>query len=118
MVLFGGALNFVVDVYNRASSNLLFDPATPATAGVAAPPIVNIGKMRNTGIDFSIGHQGRNWNVSFNGSHYKNEIVSINGVQDFFYGPITTRYGNQVINKVGSSDRLILRLHSGWLLQG
>ena len=101
MVLFGGALNVVVDVYRRATSNLLFDPQTPATAGIAAPPIVNIGKMKNTGIDFSVGHQAASWNISFNGSHYKNEIVSINGVQDFFYGPITTRYGNQVINKVG-----------------
>ena len=101
MVLFDGALNVVIDVYRRATSNLLFDPQTPATAGIAAPPIVNIGKMRNTGIDFSVSHQAANWNVSFNGSHYKNEIVSINGVQDFFYGPITTRYGNQVINKVG-----------------
>ena len=101
MQLFDGALSLVVDVYRRASSNLLFDPRTPATAGIANPPIVNIGQMKNTGIDFSIGHQGRDWNVSFNGSHYKNEIVSINGVQDFFYGPITTRYGNQVINKVG-----------------
>ena len=39
---------------------------------------------------------------TINGSHYKNEIVSIDGVQDFFYGPISTRFGNQVINKVGS----------------
>ena len=101
MTLFEGALNVVVDVYSRNTSNLLFDPQTPGTAGIAAPPIVNIGKMKNTGIDFSIGHTARNWNVAINGSHYKNEIVSINGVQDFFYGPITTRYGNQVINKVG-----------------
>ena len=48
--------------------------------------------MRNTGIDFSIGHQAAPGTSTFNGSHYKNEIVSINGVQDFFYGPITTRY--------------------------
>ena len=101
MALFDGAINLVVDVYRRASSNVLFDPRTPATAGVAAPPIVNIAKIRNTGVDFSIGHQGRAWNISFNGSHYKNTIVSINGVQDYFYGPITTRRGNQVINKVG-----------------
>lgn len=101
MQLFGGALNVVVDVYNRASNNLLFDPRTPATAGIASPPIVNIAKMRNTGVDFSIGHRASAWNVSLNGSHYKNKIVSINGVQDFFYGPITTRFGNQIINKVG-----------------
>ncbi|HEV7387061.1 MAG TPA: TonB-dependent receptor [Gemmatimonadaceae bacterium] len=101
MVLFNGALNFVVDVYKRNTNNLLYDPALPATAGVASPPIVNVGKMKNTGIDFSLGHQAASWSVTFNGSHYKNEIVSINGVQNFFYGPISTRYGNQVINQVG-----------------
>lgn len=101
MVLFDGKVNFIVDVYRRATTNLLFDPRLPATAGVAAPPIVNVGEMKNTGVDFSIGHQAATWSISFNGSHYKNEIVSIDGVQDFFYGPISTRFGNQVINQVG-----------------
>ncbi len=101
MALFNGQLNFIVDVYERSTSNLLFDPRLPATAGVADPPIVNVGKMRNKGIDFSLGHTAASWSVSFNGSHYKNEIISINGVQDFFYGPISTRFGNQVINQVG-----------------
>jgi TonB-linked SusC/RagA family outer membrane protein len=101
MVLLNGMFNVVVDVYRRATSNLLFAPQQPATAGVAAPPILNIGQMRNTGVDFSVGHQAASWNVTFNGSHYKNKIVSINGVQDFFFGPIATRFGNQVINQVG-----------------
>ena len=99
--LFNGAVNVVVDLYERRTNNLLFDPPLPATAGVADPPIVNVGKMSNKGIDFSVGHQTASWSVFFNGSHYKNKIVSIDGVQDFFYGPITTRYGNQVINQVG-----------------
>jgi hypothetical protein len=101
MVLFGGLFNVVVDVYRRNTNNLLFNPATPATQGVASPPIVNIGKMRNTGFDFSIGHVSSTWNATFNGSHYSNKIVSIDGVQDFFYGPVSTRFGNQVINQVG-----------------
>ena len=101
MVLFNGLLNLVVDVYQRSTSNLLFDPRLPATAGVVDPPILNVGKMKNTGIDFTVGHQAASWSLSFNGSHYKNEIVSINGVQDFFFGPISTRFGNQVINQVG-----------------
>ena len=102
LALFAGKINLVVDVYKRETSNLLFDPRTPGTAGVAAPPIVNVGTMRNRGIDFSIGHNGATWSATFQGSHYKNEIVSIDGVQDFFFGPISTRFGNQVINKVGS----------------
>jgi TonB-linked SusC/RagA family outer membrane protein len=101
VALFDGKINVVLDVYQRNTNNLLFDPRLPGTAGVAAPPIVNIGSMKNRGFDFSIGHQGINWNATLQGSHYKNEIVRIDGVQDFFYGPITTRFGNQVINQVG-----------------
>ncbi|MDH3477756.1 MAG: SusC/RagA family TonB-linked outer membrane protein [Gemmatimonadota bacterium] len=102
---FGGSTSLVIDVYQRETDNLLFDPPTPGAAGVAAPPIVNIGKMKNRGIDFSLGYTGTvgagTWSASFNGSHYRNEIVRIDGVQDFFYGPIETRYGNQVINQIG-----------------
>ena len=101
LVLFNGVLNVVLDVYNRVTDNLLFDPATPATAGIASPPIVNIGKMSNKGFDFSVGHAGSWWNASFNGSHYNNKIVSIDGVQTQFFGPIGTRIGNSTINMVG-----------------
>ncbi len=104
MSLFQGALDVVLDVYRRTTDNLLFDPRTPATAGVAAPPIVNIGKMRNAGFDFSVGHTGSWWNATFNGSHYKNAILSIDGVQTFFFGPGATRIaldGSQTINMVG-----------------
>jgi TonB-linked SusC/RagA family outer membrane protein len=101
-----GRGTFTADVYQRNTNNLLFDPRTPATAGSAAPPIVNIGKMRNKGIDFSLGYRGTlggstAWSVSLNGSHYKNEIVQIDGVSQFFYGPISVREQNPVINQVG-----------------
>jgi TonB-dependent starch-binding outer membrane protein SusC len=101
-----GKGNFVVDFYQRETDNLLFDPPNPATAGVVNPAIVNVGKMRNRGVDFSIGYngtlgEGTLWSVNFNGSHYRNKIVRIDGEHDFFFGPIETRFGNQVINKVG-----------------
>ena len=101
LVLFNGMFNVVFDIYKRSTDNLLFDPRTPATAGIAAPPIVNIGKMENKGFDFSIGHTASWWNVAFNGSHYKNKIVRIDGVQDYFFGPDITRFHQIVINQVG-----------------
>lgn len=101
ITMLGGKMSFVVDVYQRDANNLLFNPPTPATAGLASPPFVNIGKMQNTGVDLSAGYNTPSWSLSLNGSKYKNKIVSIDGVQDFFYGPINTRFGNQVINKVG-----------------
>jgi len=103
LVLFNGLLDVVFDVYKRNTNNLLFDPRTPATAGIASPPIVNIGKMENKGFDFSIGHRASWWNVNFNGSHYKNKIVSIDGLQDAFFGPDPTRFKQIVINKVGEA---------------
>ncbi len=104
--LFGGSTAFQVDVYERNSDNLLFNPALPATAGQAAAPIVNIGQMRNRGVDGSLGLRGTlgeelNWNVNLNGSHYRNEIVRIDGQQTQFPGPIGTRTGTIVMNRVG-----------------
>jgi TonB-dependent starch-binding outer membrane protein SusC len=99
--LFNGYLNVIADFYTRKTNNLLYNPALPATAGVASSPIVNIGKMQNKGFDLSVGHQGDKWNATIQGSHYKNEILQIDGVQNFFYGPVTTRFGNQTINKLG-----------------
>jgi TonB-linked SusC/RagA family outer membrane protein len=101
LTMFDGMISVVFDAYSRKTSNLLYNPATPGTAGLASPPIVNVGSMSNKGFDFSIGHSGPAWTVNFNGSHYKNEILSIDGVQNFFYGPIATRFGNQVINQIG-----------------
>jgi len=101
-----GRFSFALDVYERNTDNLLFSPDLPATAGIANPPVVNIGKMKNTGFDFQFGTRGSFdngmlWSINFNGSHYKNEIVRIDGESEFFFGPIATRFGNQVINQVG-----------------
>lgn len=101
LALFANALSVTADVYTRLTDNLLFNPLLPATAGTAAPPIVNIGAMRNSGIDFSVGHTGRAWSLTFNGSHYTNKIVRIDGVQDFFLSNRSTRIGQMVINKIG-----------------
>jgi len=104
--MFEGKLSFALDVFQRDTENLLFSPNLPATAGVASPPVANVGEMRNTGFDLQLGTRGTIndeilWSIDFNGSHYKNEILRIDGDQDFFFGPIATRFGNQVINQVG-----------------
>jgi TonB-linked SusC/RagA family outer membrane protein len=104
---FQGKGTFSADVYRRNTNNLLFDPRAPAAAGSAAPPIINIGKIRNDGVDFSIGYRGQfgastQWSVNFNGSHYKNKILQIDnlGTQSFV-GPFSLREQNPVINQVG-----------------
>jgi TonB-dependent starch-binding outer membrane protein SusC len=107
--MFDGRLNIALDVYQRDTNDLLFAPQLPATAGAAAPPVVNIGQMRNTGFDFTIGTRGNfsrdlSWSLAFNGSHYKNEILNIDGSASFFFAPVTMgRHGFTPINQVGQS---------------
>ncbi len=104
--LWHGKGSLSVDWYDRKTDNLLFPPALPGTAGTAASPFINIGKMSNKGIEFSLGYsgnlgEGKLWNVTFNGSHYTNKIVQLDGSATEFFGPIVTREQNAVINRLG-----------------
>ena len=105
MGLWNGTGTVSMDVYQRNSNNLLFDPRTPATAGTAAPPIVNIGKIQNTGFEVSLGLRGGSktqWSVTLNGSHYTNKIVQIDAQGDSsFFGPSPLRESDVVINEIG-----------------
>jgi TonB-linked SusC/RagA family outer membrane protein len=103
MTLMDGLLNVVLDVYRRQTNNLLFDPRLPATAGIAAPPIVNVGKMRNTGFDLSIGHQSPSWGATLNLGHYKNKIIAIAGETESFFATVIDIRADVpiVINQVG-----------------
>jgi TonB-linked SusC/RagA family outer membrane protein len=107
LAVFQGRGILTVDVYQRQTDNLLFPPRTPATAGAAAPPLQNVGSMRNRGVDVSLGYRGTlgdrtAWSVTLNGSHYKNKIVRIdNAGTQFFFGPNPTRLTDHVINMVG-----------------
>src|SRR3989475_11837868 len=76
---FDGRGTLTLDVYQRQTDNLLFPATIPATQGRGNSPIVNIGSMRNRGIDFSIGYRGTlgeqtPYSVNFNGSPYKKKI--------------------------------------------
>ncbi|MEM8523440.1 MAG: TonB-dependent receptor [Bacteroidota bacterium] len=102
-----GALEVVFDVFDRTVDGILFAPQQPAAAGNAGAPILNVGKMRNRGLDFSIGYNGTigselGFNVNMNFTHYRNEILSIDGSQDFFFGNFGGRFGNIIRNEVGS----------------
>ena len=111
--LLNNSINVVLDVYNRYTNNLLFNPALPGTAGASSPPFVNVGEMQNKGFDFAITYRKNvnkdlGFNASLNLSHYKNEIKKVSGDNDFFYsdggGGLNGRLPNggiSVINKVG-----------------
>lgn len=103
-VFWKGKLSVTADWYNKISTGLLFPVSLPALLGDATPPNVNVGNVKNTGIDVLIGSKGNfsknwSWDVQATFSHYKNRIVKLNGlrfIDDFF-----TQYGYYIRNEVG-----------------
>ena len=105
--LYNGKLLLVFDLYERTTDGLLFNPALPATGGTAAAPFVNIAKMENKGVDFSVDYRTTigNANVNFgvNASHYKNKILDIDGSSTSFFSPGgDTRIGRTSINIINN----------------
>jgi len=86
---FNGKLDVILDVWRKDTKDLLLQLPIPATNGFdAAAPSVNIGKMRNQGIDIAISTRGRiakdlGFDVSFTGGALKNEITEIASGQTY-----------------------------------
>lgn len=82
MTILQGKLGFNLDLYNRTTSDMLYQVTLPATQGTATIPYVNVGEMNNKGIDFAVNFQdntkgGFSYGVSANISAYKNKVVKL-----------------------------------------
>lgn len=66
------------DYYIKNTDNIIYNVPVTGLTGVTSI-YKNIGKMRNTGFEFSLGgdiirNKDLNWNVEFNIAHNKNEL--------------------------------------------
>ena len=82
--LFNGKLDFSVDVYKKDTKDLLVDQFLNGLEPQLTKPRVNIGTMRNTGVDVILNYHGAagrefTYDLGVTFSHYKNQkIESIN----------------------------------------
>ena len=78
---FSGRIQTTLDFYDRESEDLLVSTPIPLTSGVGQNPIVNIGSVRNTGVEIYLSTRNIDgafsWDTDFNISFNKNEIVDI-----------------------------------------
>ena len=87
---FGWKLNFSVDVYNRLTDGLLIQIPLPLYSGTSgtgaiAPPFINVGTVRNRGLDLHLSSRNIigngedfNWTTDFTLSHNKNKVLKLN----------------------------------------
>ncbi|MFD3000173.1 SusC/RagA family TonB-linked outer membrane protein [Pontibacter toksunensis] len=107
--LFNGKIDLTADYYVKEIQDLLFNPEFPGTAGAATVPFVNIGQMRNSGIDASVtGHIEATSDLRFDITGilttYNNEILKIsNGAQNFDLEQRRFNGSNIIRNRVGDA---------------
>lgn len=84
-----GAIDFTIDYYQKNIDDLLFSPELAGTVGQGTAPAVNIGKMKNQGIDMSVYGQktfGKDLklNATLTLTTYHNKIVKITDGVTYF----------------------------------
>lgn len=87
--LFNGAIDFTIDYYQKNIEDLLFSPELAGTVGQGTAPAVNIGQMKNKGIDMSIyGEKKISNDLKLNATAtlttYNNKIVKITDGVNYF----------------------------------
>ena len=79
-------LNFVVDYYHRTTNNMLIDTEIPSTSGFQVATI-NGGEILNSGIEIGLSSQNFTgdftWSTNLNIAFNRNEILSLEGDNDF-----------------------------------
>jgi TonB-linked SusC/RagA family outer membrane protein len=99
-----------LDLYSKHNKDLLYDPELPAIAGVSTYPFVNVGEMKNNGIDLQViyRHTWSDFNFEVNGQFttYNNTIVKIAQGVDYFdaggYSRIGTFNRNILDEEIGT----------------
>jgi TonB-linked SusC/RagA family outer membrane protein len=107
-LMFDGKLDIGIELWSKNTEDLLFQqPVSVLTGPFAAAPSVNVGKMRNTGLDFSIVNKGKagavTYEVVLNGGFLNNEIVELaEGIENLPNRSASYRGITPVLNQVGS----------------
>ncbi|MBS3772105.1 MAG: SusC/RagA family TonB-linked outer membrane protein, partial [Bacteroidales bacterium] len=79
-----------IDLWQRVTEDMLYPKRIPDVLGQASAPSINVGEMKNVGLDVELGYQGTalndelTYNVAVNVSHYRNEIVKLSNVEEEF----------------------------------
>jgi len=102
MTVLGGKLDFSAEYYQKRINGLLFEDQSPATAGGADLPTVNIGNIENKGVDFNATYHESvgefKFDIGLNVTRYKSNVVDL---PNNYFDSGSTRTGNFVRNQVG-----------------
>lgn len=94
---FNNRLNGSFNYYYNKTEDLLITKVLPASAGLSNP-ILNVGKIRNTGVEFEINYQdnkaGWEYNIGLNLATTSNKVLELSDAEQVIYGE-GLKYGTE-----------------------
>ena len=95
--LFKGKVSGSVDLYEKITTGMIFPYSVPQTVDPSGFLWMNVGKIRNRGIEFSlninaVSKKDFGWNTSFNVASNKNVILDLKGPEQYGVNADSTYY--------------------------
>ena len=101
-------LYITVEWYNKTTRDMLYNLPIPSSAGFQDNLFINIGSVRNRGVEFVTGYRsqvkGVNFDISFNGAFNKNIVLNLDNINEnpinagtngYNYGPMSRQRINR-----------------------
>jgi TonB-dependent starch-binding outer membrane protein SusC len=80
-ILFGTRVSFTAEYYNRFTKGIIQQVALPPNAGIRDPADLNVGNVRNSGVELQLGYNNQigdfALNISGNLTTVKNRVVEL-----------------------------------------
>lgn len=97
--LFGGKTTLDFNWFNTDTNDLLVPNIQPPVGGILQQPYVNLGKMRNRGVELALTQRGNitgdlSFDATITFTHFKNEAIDINGRPESFLSYNASRLNN------------------------
>jgi len=75
------SLSFTLEYYNKITDGLIQESRLPASVGSQNNPIINVGKVKNSGFEMSLGYRGNTGDLTYginaNLTTVKNEVLKM-----------------------------------------
>jgi TonB-linked SusC/RagA family outer membrane protein len=83
--LLRNSITLTVDYFNKVTSDILLQAPIERSTGIDVPPTVNVGKIRNKGLEMALGYQGSSggfeYGISGNMTFIRNEVLELTGAR-------------------------------------
>ncbi len=91
--MFRDRANFELTYFDKTSRDQLLQQPLPPSLGFAVFPFVNLGELKNSGIEFAVNAQmlrtkNISWDLRYSMNTLKNEVTDLGGISPFFTGNV------------------------------